>query len=39
MFARTSVIARESPETVEMLQSPIAAQDMARFFGADQTLE
>lgn len=33
MFARTSAIARESAETAAMLQSPTAAQDMARFFG------
>ena len=34
MFARTSAIARESAETAAMLQSPTAAQDMARFFGS-----
>ena len=39
MFARTSPIARESAETAAMLQSPTAAHDMARFFGAAQTLE
>jgi 2-polyprenyl-6-methoxyphenol hydroxylase-like FAD-dependent oxidoreductase len=38
MFARTSLVAQESAETAAMLQSPTAAQDMARFFGAGQTL-
>jgi 2-polyprenyl-6-methoxyphenol hydroxylase-like FAD-dependent oxidoreductase len=33
LFARTSAIAQESAETAAMLQSPTAAQDMARFFG------
>jgi 2-polyprenyl-6-methoxyphenol hydroxylase-like FAD-dependent oxidoreductase len=37
MFARTGPVARESAETAAMLQSPTAAQDMARFFGAGQT--
>jgi 2-polyprenyl-6-methoxyphenol hydroxylase-like FAD-dependent oxidoreductase len=37
MFARTGLVAQESAETAVMLQSPTAAQDMARFFGADQT--
>jgi 2-polyprenyl-6-methoxyphenol hydroxylase-like FAD-dependent oxidoreductase len=34
MFARTSAIAQESAEMAAMLQSPTAAQDMARFFNA-----
>lgn len=33
MFARTGRVAQESAETAAMLQSPTAAQDMARFFG------
>jgi hypothetical protein len=39
MFARTTPIAEESAEAAAMLQSPTAAQDMARFFGSTQTLE
>jgi hypothetical protein len=35
MFMRTSLVAHESAETGAMLQSPTAAQDMARFFGAN----
>jgi len=38
MFARTTPIAEESAEAAAMLQSPTAAQDMARFFGSTQTL-
>jgi hypothetical protein len=34
MFVRTSLVSQEPAETAAMLQSPIAAQDMARFFGA-----
>jgi 2-polyprenyl-6-methoxyphenol hydroxylase-like FAD-dependent oxidoreductase len=35
MFARTSAIAKESAMMAAMLQSPTAAQDMARFFNAE----
>ena len=39
MFAHTTPVAEESAETAAMLQSPTAAQDMARFFGSTQPLE
>jgi hypothetical protein len=39
MFARIAPVAAESAETAAMLQSPTAAENLARFFGATQTTE